>query len=156
MLRDGKIKERTVFDLNKIHILDNHAIIDLYDSKNNINGESYIDLEDIESIKQYMDDIVTSREFGLESAKPKEISKSGLKWNQETERIFDDLIQLSPPQFQQMAKMAISSLAEEKANKRTSLIVENQDITNAFLEGTPGAFQADMKEGLKKYRLLDE
>lgn len=53
MLRDGKIKERTVFDLNKIHILDNHAIIDLYDSKNNINGESYIDLEDIESIKQY-------------------------------------------------------------------------------------------------------
>jgi len=110
----------------------------------------------VESIKQYMDDIVTSREFGLESAKPKEISKSGLEWNHGTERIFDDLIQLSPPQFQQMARMAISSLAEEKANKRASLIVENQDITNAFLEGTPGAFQADMKEGLKKHGLLDD
>jgi len=55
-----------------------------------------------------------------------------------------------------MARMAISSLAEEKANKRASPIVENQDITNAFIAGTPGAFQADMREGLKKYGLLDE
>ena len=110
----------------------------------------------VESIKQYMDDIVTSREFGLESARPKETKKSGLEWNSETKRIFDDLIQLSPPQFQQMARMAISSLAEEKANKRSSLIVENQDIINAFIEGTPGAFQTDMREGLKKHGLLDK
>jgi hypothetical protein len=110
----------------------------------------------VESIKLYMDDIVTSREFGLESAKPKEIKKSGLEWNNETKRIFDDLILLSPSQFQPMARMAISSLAEEKANKRASTIVENQDIINAFVEGTPGAFQADMREGLKKYGLLDE
>lgn len=110
----------------------------------------------VESIKQYMEDIVTSREFGLESAKPKEIKETGLEWNSETKVIFEALIELSPPQFQQMARMAISSLAEEKANKRASPIVENQDITNAFIAGTPGAFQADMREGLKKYGLLDE
>jgi collagenase-like PrtC family protease len=110
----------------------------------------------VESIKQYMEDIVTSREFGLESAKPKEIKETGLEWNSETKEIFDALIELSPPQFQQMARMAISSLAEENANKRASPIVENQDITNAFIAGTPGAFQADMREGLKKYGLLDE
>ncbi|MFX0049056.1 MAG: U32 family peptidase [Candidatus Hermodarchaeota archaeon] len=110
----------------------------------------------IESIKQYMDDILTSREFGLESAKPKELSRSGVEWNRKTVEIFDDLIKLSPPQFLQMARMAISSLAEEKAHKRDSKIVENQDIISAFIEGTPGAFQADMREGLKKHGLLDE
>ncbi|MBY8989620.1 MAG: U32 family peptidase [Candidatus Lokiarchaeota archaeon] len=108
------------------------------------------------SLKEYMDDIVTSREFGLESAKPKELKKSGLDWDSETKEIFEALIELSPPQFQQMARMAISSLAEEKANKRASTIVENQDITNAFIEGTPGAFQADMRKGLSKYGLVDE
>jgi collagenase-like PrtC family protease len=110
----------------------------------------------VESIKGYMDDILSSREFGLESAKPKEKPKSGLEWDSETQRIFDDLILLSPPQFQQMARMAISSLAEEKAKKRESELIENQDIIAAFIEGTPGAFQADMREGLKKHGLIEQ
>jgi len=55
-----------------------------------------------------------------------------------------------------MARMAISSLAEEKAKKRNSTIVENQDIIEAFIEGTPGPFQNDMREGLDKYGLLDK
>lgn len=110
----------------------------------------------VESIKGYMDDILSSREFGLASAKPKEKAKSGLEWDSETQRIFDDLILLSPPQFQQMARMAISSLAEEKAKKRESKVIENQDIIDAFIEGTPGAFQADMREGLKKHGLLEQ
>jgi len=53
MLRDGKIKERTVFDSNEIHILDSYIIVYLYNSKNNVNGETYIDLDSIEVIKQY-------------------------------------------------------------------------------------------------------
>lgn len=110
----------------------------------------------VESIKQYMNDILTSREFGVESVKSKEIEKTGLDWDSETKRLFNELIKLSPPQFQQMARMAISSLAEEKAHKRDSYIVENQDIINAFIEGTPGPFQADMRDGLKKYGLLDK
>jgi hypothetical protein len=52
--------------------------------------------------------------------------------------------------------MAISSIAEEKAKNRNSDIIENQDIVNAFIEGTPGPFQADMRDGLKKFGLLDE
>lgn len=110
----------------------------------------------VASIKDYMDDIVSSREFGVESAKPKEKKKEELNWNQETQRLFNELIKLSPQQFQQMAKIAISSLAEEKANKRGSQEVENEDIIEAFIEGTPGPFQADMREGLKKYNLLDD
>jgi len=110
----------------------------------------------VDSIKNYMNDIITSREFGVTSAEPKEKKTSGLNWNPETERIFNELIKLSPPQFQQMARMAISSLAEEKAKKRVSEIVENKDIVEAFIEGTPGPFQADMREGLKKYSLLNE
>ncbi|GAH49923.1 unnamed protein product, partial [marine sediment metagenome] len=74
----------------------------------------------------------------------------------ETERVFNELIKLSPPQFQSMARMAISSLAEEKAKKRASQEVNNQDIIEAFIEGTPGPFQAEMREGLKKYRLLND
>ncbi|MCK4779331.1 MAG: U32 family peptidase [Candidatus Lokiarchaeota archaeon] len=110
----------------------------------------------VDSIKNYMNDIITSREFGVTSSESKEKKTNGLNWNPETERIFNELIKLSPPQFQQMARMAISSLAEEKAKKRVSEIVENKDIVEAFIEGTPGPFQADMREGLKKYRLLNE
>jgi hypothetical protein len=51
--------------------------------------------------------------------------------------------------------MAISSLAEEKAKKRDSKVVENHDIIEAFIEGTPRPFQADMREGLKRYGLLN-
>ena len=110
----------------------------------------------VEIIQNYINDIVTSREFGVTSARPSKKKKTGLIWNPETARIFDELIKLSPPQFQSMARMAISSLAEEKANKRASQEVNNQDIIEAFIEGTPGPFQADMREGLKKYGLLNE
>jgi hypothetical protein len=110
----------------------------------------------VESIKDYMSDLVTSREFGVRTAAPKEKKKTGLNWDPETQRIFDELIKLSPPQFQQMARMAISSLAEEKAKKRASEVVDNNDIVESFIEGTPGPFQAEMREGLKKYGLLNE
>ncbi|MFX1374171.1 MAG: U32 family peptidase [Promethearchaeota archaeon] len=110
----------------------------------------------VDSIKNYMSDIVTSREFGVSTGGSKEKKKTGLDWNPETVRIFNELIKLSPSQFQQMARMAISSLAEEKAKKRASKLVGNIDIIEAFIEGTPGPFQADMKEGLKKYGLLNE
>jgi len=109
----------------------------------------------VESIEAYLNDIITSREFGV-STKPKEEKKSSIIWNPETERIFNELITLSPPQFRSMARMAISSLAEEKAKKRNSVIIENQDIIEAFIEGTPGPFQADMREGLDKYGLLEK
>ena len=110
----------------------------------------------VQSIQNYIDDIKTSREFGVTSAKDKEKNKSAINWNPETEKIFNELIKLSPSQFQSMARMAISSLAEEKAKKRNADIVENQDIIEAFIEGTPGPFQADMREGLEKYGLLDK
>ncbi|MFX0126246.1 MAG: U32 family peptidase [Candidatus Hodarchaeota archaeon] len=109
----------------------------------------------VQAIQNYIDDIKTSREFGVSSDRTREEKKSGINWNPETEEIFNELIKLSPPQFQSMAKMAISSLAEEKAIKRKSKIVENQDMIDAFMEGTPGPFQADMREGLNKYGLLD-
>lgn len=110
----------------------------------------------VESIKDYLDDILTSREFGVETAKPKKEKKDGLLWDTETKIIFDELIKLSPPQFQQIAKMVISSLAEEKAKKRSSPNIQNQDMIEAFIEGTPEPFQADMREGLKKHGLLEE
>ena len=120
----------------------------------------YLDKEEsskyVESLQSYINDIVTSREFGVEPAKPKEKKKTGLLWNPETAKVFDELIKLSPPQFQSMARMAISSLAEEKAKRKASEEVNNEIMVEAFLEGTPGPFQPTMKEGLKKYGLLKE
>jgi len=110
----------------------------------------------VESIQDYLDDLVTSREFGVDTAKSKEKKEDGFKWDIETAQIFDKLIKLSPPQFQSIAKVVIASLAEEKAKKRESSIVENEDMTEAFIEGTPEPFQPDMREGLKKYGLLKE
>jgi hypothetical protein len=52
--------------------------------------------------------------------------------------------------------MVISSLAEEKAKKRGSSIVENEDMVKAFIEGTPEPFQPDMREGLKNYGLVNK
>ncbi|MFX1259296.1 MAG: U32 family peptidase, partial [Promethearchaeota archaeon] len=69
----------------------------------------------VQFLNDYIDDIITSREFGVDAAKPKKKKKKGLKWNSDTESIFNKLIKLSPPQFQSIAKIAISSLAEEKA-----------------------------------------
>jgi collagenase-like PrtC family protease len=110
----------------------------------------------VESLNKYIKDIITSREFGVTSPKPQADEKKGLDWDPETERIFNELIKLSPPQFQSMARIAISSLAEEKAKKRSSQMILNKDIVEAFIEGTPGPFQADMREGLRKFGLLNE
>ena len=110
----------------------------------------------VDSIQDYLDDLITSREFGVESAKIKDKKEDSFKWNSETAEIFGKLILLSPPQFQPLAKVVISSLAEEKAKKRESSIVENEDMTKAFIEGTPEPFQPDMREGLKKYGLMKE
>ncbi|MFX0186367.1 MAG: hypothetical protein ACFE8A_01385 [Candidatus Hodarchaeota archaeon] len=54
-----------------------------------------------------------------------------------------------------MAKKVIYSLAEEISEKRDSKVFENHDIIKAFIEGTPTPFQADMREGLKRYGLLN-
>ena len=52
-----------------------------------------------------------------------------------------------------MARMAITSIAEGNAKKRNSDLIENVDMVKAFIDGTPGPFQADMREGLKKFGL---
>jgi collagenase-like PrtC family protease len=110
----------------------------------------------VDSLQSYLDDLTSSREFGLGSDMEalKEEKKDGIIWNPDTKDLFDKLIKLSPEQFQAMAKVAIGNLAEEKARKRGSNEIENDDIVKAFIEGTPGPFQADMKEGLEKYNLL--
>ncbi|MHA1915001.1 MAG: U32 family peptidase [Promethearchaeota archaeon] len=110
----------------------------------------------VESIQDYLDDLITSREFGIETAKPKEEKEGGFKWDVETAQVFGKLIELSPPQFQSIARVVISSLAEEKAKKRNAMMVEKHDILEAFIEGTPEPFQPDMREGLKTYGLLKE
>ncbi len=110
----------------------------------------------VESIQDYLDDLITSREFGVDTAKSKEKKEDGFKWDKETAQIFGKLITLSPPQFQSIAKIVISSLAEEKAKKRESSMVENKDMIEAFIEGTPEPFQPDMRAGLRKYGLLKE
>ncbi|MFW9969063.1 MAG: U32 family peptidase [Candidatus Odinarchaeota archaeon] len=110
----------------------------------------------VESLKNYLKDILTSREFGINRSQSQPVEKKELGWDPETARVFDELIKLSPSQFQSMARIAISSLAEEKAKKRSSLKIQNEDIIEAFIEGTPGPFQAEMREGLKKYGLLDK
>ena len=107
----------------------------------------------VESIQDYLDDLVTSREFGVNTARSKDKKENGFNWNRETAQLFSKLILLSPPQFQPIAKVVIASLAEEKAKKRESLIVEDKDMVEAFIEGTPEPFQPDMREGLKKYGL---
>jgi len=110
----------------------------------------------VDSLKSYLNDLITSREFGIETVveQSEDRKKDGLLWDNDTEELFNKLIKLSPPQFQAMAKVAIGNLAEEKAKRRGSKKVENEDIINAFIEGTPGPFQQDMREGLKRYGLI--
>lgn len=110
----------------------------------------------VDSLQSYLDDLTSGREFGL-GTKAKESEdgeKKGLDWDPETENLYEKLIQLTPEQFRSMARIAIGNLAEEKAKKRGGAQVQNEDMVKAFLEGTPGPFQEDMKEGLKKYNLL--
>jgi len=104
----------------------------------------------VASLKDYIDDIFSGCEFGLQTAKPKEKKAEGLTWDSNTKQIFEELIAKSPKQFQAMARMAISSMSEQNARARDSNTVENQDIVKAFLEGTPGPFQGEMRESLQQ------
>ena len=118
----------------------------------------YLDAEGaksyVESLKESLDEIYSGREFGIKTAKPKEQKKmgqTGLTWNPNTKQTFDELILLTPSQFQSIARIAITQLAEENARARASDIIEDQDMVKAFLDGTPGPFQSEMRESLKKY-----
>ncbi len=104
-------------------------------------------------LKTYLKDLTTGREFGIE---PKEeIKKSekseGMRWEPRIKEIFDKIILETPEHFRQIAKIAIGTMAEQKAKSRNSDIVEGIDMVGAFLEGTPESFKNDMKNSLKKY-----
>ncbi len=77
-----------------------------------------------------------------------------MEWNPETARIFEGMIDICPPEYKTMARYVISSLAEKYAKTKGDRIIQNPDMVNAFMEGVPGPFQADMKAGLKKFGLL--
>ncbi|MBD3230301.1 MAG: hypothetical protein GF329_19135 [Candidatus Lokiarchaeota archaeon] len=110
-------------------------------------SESYV-----KSLKAYLYDIITSKEFGIrKDGEEKKMTETRMKWNPKTKEMFEKLILLSPKEFQKMARMVISQLAEEKANSRGSDMVENEDMVKAFLEGTPDPFQSDMRDGLRRY-----
>ncbi|TFF96901.1 MAG: hypothetical protein EU547_05790 [Promethearchaeota archaeon] len=110
----------------------------------------------VNSLQSYLNDLTSGREFGIGKTEGSEdAEKIGLEWNAETRELFDKLIKLTPDQFQSMAKIAIGNLAEEKAKKRGETTVQNDDMVAAFLQGTPGPFQDDMKEGLRKYNLIE-
>jgi collagenase-like PrtC family protease len=105
----------------------------------------------VESLKDSLNNIFSGREFGIETAKPKEKKKkTGLNWNPNTQNIFEEIVKLTPAEFQSIARMAVGSLAEGNARARESDTVEDQDMVKAFLEGTPGPFQGEMRESLKK------
>ena len=103
------------------------------------------------NLKSFMDDIVTSREFGVKTTKVKAKKKKGIDWDPETQRIFEEMVKGTPPEFQSMTRMVIGALSETKAKKRGSSIIENEDMVAAFLEGTPGPFQEVMRKDLAKY-----
>jgi hypothetical protein len=46
----GKILDRTKFDKNEIHFVEDYVVIDLYDIHNNKNGECKLDLADLELV----------------------------------------------------------------------------------------------------------
>ncbi len=77
-----------------------------------------------------------------------------MEWNPETQRIFNGMVDICPPEYKTMARFVISSLAEKYAKAKGNKVIENPDMVNAFMEGVPGPFQADMKAGLKKFGLL--
>lgn len=105
----------------------------------------------IQNLQNFIDDLITSREFGIKTGAPQKKKKKGVTWNPETLRIFEEMVQTAPQEFQSMTKMVIGSLAEGKAKKRGATTVENEDMVSAFIEGTPGPFQATMRKDLEKY-----
>ncbi|MBD3227770.1 MAG: hypothetical protein GF329_06240 [Candidatus Lokiarchaeota archaeon] len=114
----------------------------------------------LDSLKTFHNNLITSREFGIkrkESKKEKKRKKkkSKINWEPSTQKLFDTMVSFSPPEFQSMTRMVIGSMAEKKAKNRGSDIVEEQDMIQAFLEGTPGPFQEEMKENLKKLGLIE-
>jgi len=107
------------------------------------------------SMKKYILDIARGYEFGLKpkSEMKKSEVKEGMVWNPKTKELFEKVIEDIPAEFKQIAKIAVGSIAEQKARTHNSNIVENDDMVQAFLEGTPPSFKEDMIESLKKLGL---
>ncbi|MHA1301886.1 MAG: hypothetical protein ACTSO9_20915, partial [Candidatus Helarchaeota archaeon] len=96
-------------------------------------------------------------EFGIiKQSKKKKKKKTKVSWNIKTQQNFEKMLLTTPKEFRSITKVTIGSLAERKAKKRGSNIVENEDMVQAFLEGTPAPFQAEMRQGLKKLGLKIE
>ncbi|MFX0099054.1 MAG: U32 family peptidase [Candidatus Hodarchaeota archaeon] len=112
---------------------------------NDDDAEAYVD-----SLKEYNHSMATSEEF-LGSKKKGGKDKQGMPWNPKTQEIFDDLIAKSPKSTRPMAKMVVSGMAKKNAKKRGSNIVEDEDMVDAFLKGTPKPFQKDLRKNLKKH-----
>lgn len=51
--RYGKILERTIYDPNKIEILETHALLHLYDKDCNVKAKALIDLDDVERVSKH-------------------------------------------------------------------------------------------------------
>jgi len=111
----------------------------------------------LNNIREFHQDLITSREFGLNLDKKKSpTKKNGMTWDPSAEKNFETIIERSPSATRSMARMLIASLAEKKARNRGAQVVENQDVASAFLEGVPGPFQKSIKKGLKELGIKAE
>ncbi|MFX1451735.1 MAG: U32 family peptidase [Promethearchaeota archaeon] len=59
----------------------------------------------VETLEGYIKNIITSQEFGITSNKQEVKETKALEWNSATKKIFEDLIQLSPQQFQSIPQL---------------------------------------------------
>ncbi|MFX0102677.1 MAG: hypothetical protein ACFFCS_24130 [Candidatus Hodarchaeota archaeon] len=81
--------------------------------------------------------------------KEKKKKESELEWSKRAKEIYEGVIQNTSKLMKPIAKRVISGLSKKNAIKRNSSIIEENDVVDAFLKGTPGPFQKDMKRDLR-------
>ena len=68
-----------------------------------------------------------------------------IQWHQEAKDNFDKVIENLPQFHRSIAQIFVKEKAQELAQSRNSVTVENQDLITAFFQEVPPAFRDMMK-----------
>jgi hypothetical protein len=72
-------------------------------------------------------------------------------WSADARRLLQEMMRAGPPQsFKESAERAISREAERNASRRTSTLVEIEDVVKACLTVAPEPFRPKMLDDLRR------
>jgi len=98
----------------------------------------------LSKVNKKLDNLITSEFFNIKPSK----GDNNMQWEPSCKSLFEQLISSVEAEVRDIAKKVVGRQAEDNARERNSLLVEEQDMVNAFLSETPQNEQENMRKKL--------